>query len=70
MPSTRQNKSFSHRIDALHHHDRRRAMLRDNRDQPDQLNDFDDPNASAVRNLYLDPDTPVHCDDTQESKSR
>ena len=70
MPSTRQNKYFSQRIDALRHHDRRRAMLRDNRDQPDQLYDFDNPCASAVRKRYLDSDTPVQCDDTQESESR
>ena len=64
-----ENKYFSQRIDALRHHDRRRAMLRDNRDQPDQLYDFDNPCASAVRKRYLDSDTPVQCDDTQESES-
>ena len=53
------NEDFTHRIDALRHHDRRRALLRADLDQPVQLDDFTDPNSSAVRNLYLDADTPV-----------
>ena len=51
-------EDFSHRIDALRHHDQRRALLQKDLEQPVQLDDFADPNASAVRNLYLDPDTP------------
>ena len=53
------NEDFSSRIDALRHHDRRRAMMRADLEQPIQLDDFDDPNAAAVRNLYTDPDTPA-----------
>ena len=36
---------------------RRRAMMRADLEQPIQLDDFDDPNAAAVRNLYTDPVT-------------
>ena len=53
------NEDFSNRIDALRHHDTRRAMMHANLEQPIQLDDFDDPNASAVRNLYLKPDAPA-----------
>ena len=34
-------------------------MMHADLEQPIQLDDFDDPNASAVRNLYLRPDTPA-----------
>ena len=53
------NEDFSNRIDALRHHDTRRAMMHADLEQPIQLDDFDDPNASAVRNLYLSPDAPA-----------
>ena len=53
------NEDFSNRIDALRHHDTRRAMMHADLEQPIQLDDFDDPNASAVRNLYLRPDAPA-----------
>ena len=52
------NESFSHRVDALRHHDQRRALLKRGAEQPLQLDDFTDPNSDAVRALYLDPDTP------------
>ena len=52
------NESFSHRVDALRHHDQRRALLKRGAEQPLQLDDFSDPNSDAVRALYLDPDTP------------
>jgi hypothetical protein len=51
-------EDFSYRIDALRHHDQRRALLKNEEDQPVILDDFDDPNSSAVRSLYLDPDAP------------
>ena len=53
------NEDFSHRIDALRHHDRRRALLKRDAEQPLILDDFQDENADAVRNLYLDPDAPL-----------
>ena len=34
-------------------------MMHADLEQPIQLDDFDDPNASAVRNLYLGPDAPA-----------
>lgn len=49
-------ENFSHRIDALRHHDKRRELLRRGEDQPYIVDDFTDENADAVRNLYLDPD--------------
>jgi hypothetical protein len=49
-------ENFSHRIDALRHHDKRRDLLRRGEEQPYVLDDFDDDNATAVRSLYLDPD--------------
>jgi len=52
------NESFDHRIDALRHHDQRRALLKRDAEQPLQMNDFADPNSDAVRALYLDPDPP------------
>jgi len=51
------NESFSHRVDALRHHDQRRALLKRGAEQPLQLDDFSDPNSDAVRALYFDPDT-------------
>ena len=57
-------EDFSHRVDALRHHDRRRAMLKKGKpgesvDMPLVLDDFEDTNSSAVRSLYLDPDAPA-----------
>jgi hypothetical protein len=53
------NEDFSHRIDALRHHDRRRALLKRNAEQPIIIDDFDDDsNADAVRSLYLPADAP------------
>ena len=52
------NESFTHRVDALRHHDQRRAFLKRDAEQPLQIDDFSDPNSDAVRALYLDPDAP------------
>ena len=53
-------EGFSHRIDALRHHDRRRELLKQGKVQPPQIDDFDDPDETArgVRNLFMDPDAP------------
>ena len=51
-------ESFVHRIDALRHHDSRRELMRQGKSQPLIIDDFDDENAVAVRNLYLSPDAP------------
>ena len=53
------NEDFSDRIDALRHHDQRRALLKRDAEQPPQMDDFADPNADAVRSIYLDPDQPL-----------
>mgnify|MGYP002631971453 FL=1 len=50
------HEDFSARVDSLRHHDRRRAILRAKEEQPIIIDDFDDPNADAIRGLYLDPD--------------
>ena len=55
-------KDFSYRQDAISFHDSQRAQLKngvDLADLPIQSNDFTDPNAAAVRNLFIDPDTPA-----------
>jgi len=49
-------ENFSERIDALRHHDRRRELLRKGLPQPVILDDFDDPQSTAVRSLYLSPE--------------
>ena len=49
-------ESFHSRIDALRHHDQRRALLKKGIDQPVVMDDFADVNSQSVRNLYLDPD--------------
>jgi len=64
-------EDFSHRVDALRHHDRRRALLKKGKqgvvvDLPLVLDDFDDTDSSAVRNLYLDPDSPPPSLDTED----
>lgn len=53
-------EGFSHRIDALRHHDRRRQLMKQGKPQPPLLDDFDDPDETArgVRNLFMDPDAP------------
>ena len=51
------NEDFSSRVDALRHHDQRRALLKRDAEQPDIMDDFADPNSDAVRSLYLDPDS-------------
>jgi hypothetical protein len=58
-------ENFSERIDALRHHDRRREFLRKGLPQPVILDDFDDPQSSVVRGLYLDPDAPPPVTDPQ-----
>ena len=52
-------EDFSSRIDALRHHDHRRALLRRGIDPPIVIDDFQDSNSHAVRNLYLDPDSSI-----------
>ena len=52
-------EDFSHRVDALRHHDRRRELMRRGGDIPLVLDDFDRDSLQAsvpVRKLYLDPD--------------
>jgi len=64
------NENFTHRDDALRHHDKRRAEILAGADpdaQPVQNNDFKDPNAAAVRNLYTDPDRPAPDVDVSDS---
>ena len=51
------NEVFSSRVEALRHHDQRRALLKRDAEQPDIMDDFADPNSDAVRPLYLDPDS-------------
>ena len=60
-------ENFTERIDALRHHDRRREFLRKGLPQPILLDDFDDPNATAVRSLYLNPDCPPPAPEPQPS---
>ena len=55
-------ENFNERIDALRHHDRRRELLQKGLPQPIILDDFDDPKSSAVRSLYIDPDSPPPAD--------
>jgi hypothetical protein len=52
-------EDFSSRIDALRHHDQRRALLKQKAEQPIVMDDFADSNSTAVRNLFLDPDAPM-----------
>jgi hypothetical protein len=49
-------EDFSERVDALRHHDQRRALIRRGEDQPIVMNNFHDPSADVVRSLFLDPD--------------
>ena len=59
------NEDFSYRQDAISYHDTQRAQLKNGVDLAAlqiQTNDFDDPNAAAVRNLFIDPDTPAPTD--------
>jgi len=52
-------EDFSTRVDALRHHEQRRPILKAKEEQPIVVDNFDDPNADAVRSLYLDPDAPL-----------
>ena len=52
-------ENFSERQDALRHHDRRRALLKEGKPQPLVMDDFLDSNPDVVRSLYLDPDAPA-----------
>jgi hypothetical protein len=60
-------ESFRHRIDALRHHDSRRALLKSGAEQPFVIDDFEPDTFSksiSIRQLYLDPgqerdDTPA-----------
>jgi len=61
-------ENFSYRVDALRHHDQRRAFFKNGTEQPIIVDDFDDPNSDAVRSLYLDPDAPAPTD-TEASDS-
>ena len=52
-------ENFSHRIDALRHHDRRRQLMKDGAEQPVVLDDFDgevDFHIDSVRNIYTSAD--------------
>ena len=64
-------EDFSERVDALRHHDQRRALIRRGEDQPIVMNDFDDPNAEVVRTLFLVPDevAPVESCDPRDPSS-
>ena len=64
-------EDFSERVDALRHHDQRRALIRRGLDQPVVMNDFADPDADVVRTIFLDPDAaaPVESDDHRNPSS-
>jgi hypothetical protein len=49
-------EDFSSRVDALRHHDQRRALMRRGLEPPIILDDFQDVNSHAVRNLFIEPD--------------
>ena len=57
------NENFSYRQDALRCHDIRYGIQRVGGQQPLQVNDYHHPNASAVRNLFTDPDAPKPIDE-------
>ena len=61
-------ESFKHRVDSLRHFDKRRALMKAGKNQPIQLDDWDDENAQAVRNLYADLDDQSDVKETQEPK--
>ena len=52
-------ENFSSRIDALRSHDQRRQLLKKDLPQPIVIDDYDEANSEAVRNLFLDPDVSV-----------
>jgi len=54
---------MSYRQDALRCHDVRYGIQRVGGEQPLQVNDYHHPNASAVRNLFIDPDAPKPIDE-------
>ena len=49
-------EDFSSRVDALRHHDQRRVLMRRGLEPPIILDDFQDVNSHAVRNLFIEPD--------------
>ena len=61
-------ESFKHRVDSLRHFDRRRKLMKAGKNQPIQLDDWDDLNAQAVRNLYANPDEWSEVKDQSEVK--
>ena len=61
-------ESFKHRVDSLRHFDRRRKLMKAGKSQPIQLDDWDDENAQAVRNLYANPDEWSEVKDQSEVK--
>ena len=55
-------ENFSHRIDALRHHDKRRELMRNGMEQPIVLNDFEgevDFHMDSVRSIYTSAEPPV-----------
>ncbi len=60
-------ENFMGRIDALRHHDQRRALLKKGLEQPVVMDDFADSNSQAVRNLFLDPDASSSADPSRAS---
>ena len=60
-------ENFMGRIDALRHHDQRRALLKKGLEQPVVMDDFADSNSQAVRNLFLDPDAASSADPSRAS---
>ena len=59
-------ESFKHRIDALRHHDKRRALMKNGKNQPIQIDDWDDGNAQGVRNLFTNPDVSIGSQEDEE----
>ena len=53
-------------MDSLRHIDKRRKLMRAGKNQPIQLDDWDDEKAQAVRNLYADPDDQSKIEETRE----
>ena len=52
-------EDFSSRIDALRHHDHRRALLRRGVDPPIVIDDFQDSESHAVCSHFLDLDSTI-----------
>ena len=49
-------EGFKHRIDALRQHDQRQALMKAGKAQSAQVDDWEDPDAQVVRNLFTYPD--------------